>query len=186
MPSNFGPIFFVLIGVSCLLFLVSLFILMPMPYLFSAIVLKVETRGYWKAFGAAILSAMAGSAASSAVYYFLGRVLGMFTQMREAIITISGVQYPLSLPVPGSGFWIGALLGLAANIAVSMLIVAAIYRVKFGKGAVIWLVAQAFGLLIGLIITAVIFIIGWASVANFFMQYLNINTSSLPHIFLLG
>jgi hypothetical protein len=103
MPSNFGPIFFVLLGVSCLLFLVSLFILMPMPYLFSAIVLKVETRGYWKAFGAAILSAMAGSAASSTIYFLLGRVLGIFTQMREGIITISGVQYPVSLPVPGSG-----------------------------------------------------------------------------------
>ena len=100
--GNVGIIFFL---VCCAGFLISIFLIGPLPYIISAAVLKIEKRGYWKAFGTFILGGLAGGVISAIITFIFS--------------AITGGLY-------GVGFGKGALiwlLGLVFSILISIVLV---------------------------------------------------------------
>jgi hypothetical protein len=147
--ASLGIIFFL---VCCVLVLVWIFLLAPLPYIISAAVLKIEKRGYWKAFGTAILGSLAGGIISALITFIFSLIMG-----GKAALTLNDLNnVPLFLGALVSRLWLGSLVSLVASILVQMLIASGLYGVSFGKGALIWLLAWIFSLLIGF----VLFILG--------------------------
>jgi hypothetical protein len=147
--ASLGVIFFL---VCCVLILVEIFLLAPLPYIISAAVLKIEKRGYWKAFGTAILGALAGGIISALITFIFSLIMGGSAQLTMNDLN----NVPLFLGALVSRLWLGSLLSFVASIMVQILIASGLYGVSFGKGALIWLLSWVFAILIGV----VLFIIG--------------------------
>lgn len=163
---NVGGLFGNLLGagvlaivLSCVFFLVALFLLAPLPYIISAAILKIPNRNYWKAFGSAVLGGLAGAATTAVVVLILAAITGSFSSLRAA----SGNAF---LGMMGGVMLIGWLVGWAGSIVVEMAITGALYQVGFGKGALIWLLAVIFGFLIGVVITLILFVIFGAAFSS--------------------
>ena len=119
----------------CALLFGGIFAFFPMPYLLSAIILNVEGRSYWKAFGLALISVIA---------------LVLFGWLVNQGIGKLGLP-PYLLPI---------VLLVLHFIIVTVLIVW-IYHVKLVKALLIWLLALPFNLLI----IALIVFIFWYGLA---------------------
>lgn len=163
---NAGGLFGNLLGagvlaivLSCVFFLVSLFLIAPLPYIISAAILKIPNRNYWKAFGSAILGGLAGAAVTAVVTGIMIAITGS---------NINSVFSKGILGLMGSLIFIGVLVGWAGSIVVEMAITGGLYQVGFGKGALIWLLALVFGFLIGVVITLILFVISFAAGASLF------------------
>jgi len=142
--ASAGIIFFL---VCCVLVLVWIFLLAPLPYIISAAVLKVEKRGYWKAFGTAILGGLAGGIISALITFIFSLIMG-----GTSALTMNDLNnIPLVLGTLVSRLWLGSLVSMVASILVQMLIASGLYGVNFGKGALIWLLAWVFTILIGIV-----------------------------------
>jgi len=81
-------------------FLVVLFGIAPLPYIISAAVLKIPKRGYWKAFGSAILGGLAGSATMIVVILITAAITGSF-----ASLGAGGNAITQLMPAMGAGCW---------------------------------------------------------------------------------
>lgn len=171
---NVGGLFGSLLGgsilvivLACVIFLVILFGIAPLPYIISAAVLKIPNRGYWKAFGSAVLGGLAGAATTAVVVLIMAAITGSFASLRAA----SGNAF---LGMMGGVMIIGWLVGWAGSIVVEMAITGGLYGVGFGKGALIWLLAVVFGFLIGVVLTLILFVISFATVAALWSQFRNL------------
>jgi hypothetical protein len=164
--ANFlGGSIVLVIVLSCVIFLIALFGIAPLPYIISAAVLKIPNRGYWKAFGSAILGSLAGSATAAVAVLIVAAITGSFSSLSLRAGSTSGL-----LPLLGGGMFIGWLLGWAGSIVVQMAITGALYQAGFGKGALIWLLAWVFGLLIGVVVFVIIFAVSASTIANLWRQ----------------
>ncbi len=150
--ASFGLI---AILISCVFLLVSIFLLAPLPYIIAAAILKIEKRGYWKAFGTAILGGLAGMVISFLINLLLSGLLGGAAKLSLTDLN----NLPLFLTSFLSKAWLGVTLGWIASTLVTMLIAAGLYGVSFGKGALIWLLALVFGILIGVAVFLIFFIL---------------------------
>lgn len=151
------------IVLSCVIFLVCIFGISPLPYIIAAAILKIPNRNYWKAFGSAILGGIAGAAAWIIVILIFAAITGSFTSFNFGFDTITRL-----MPWLGGGIIIGWLIGWAASIVVQMAITGALYQSGFGKGALIWLLATVFGFLIGVVITLILFVISGPTISNLY------------------
>jgi len=165
--TNFLALGALWIVLACVIFLIILFGIAPLPYIISAAVLKIPNRGYWKAFGSAILGGLAGSATATVVVLITAAITGSFATLRNA--TGFGGFFGLI----GGTMIIGWLIGWAGSIVVQMAITGALYQVGFGKGALIWLLAAVFGFLIGVVIMLIMFVISAAAVGSFYNAIIN-------------
>lgn len=149
------------IVLSCVIFLVIIFGITPLPYIIAAAVLKIPNRNYWKAFGSAILGGIAGAAASIIVVFITAAISGALTNFQLGFDSVTRL-----MPWLGGGMIIGWLIGCAGSIVVEMAITGALYQCGFGKGALIWLLAAVFGFLLGAVITLIVFVISAATIGN--------------------
>ena len=163
--NNFGSLFggSIIVGVllCCGIFLLTLFVFLPLPFLISAAILKIEGRNYWKAFGTGVLSVIANSIVGGIITAIFGGLAatnlisnGDFTEMFSRFMGSIGL-----LMVPGI---ISGLIGIIITILMAMWM----YKVTFGKGALIWLVAWLFGILLGVVAALVAFLITLAVGVN--------------------
>jgi hypothetical protein len=119
----------------CALLFGGIFGFFPLPYLLSAIILNVEGRSYWKAFGLALIS----------------------------LIALVLFGWPVNLGIGKLGlpaYLLPIVLLVLHLISVTALIVW-IYHVRLGKALLIWLLALPFNL----IIVALIVFIFWYGLA---------------------
>lgn len=143
--ASLGIIFFL---VCCVFVLVWIFLLAPLPYIISAAILKIEKRGYWKAFGTAILGALAGGIISAIITFIINAITGGGGNLSSTDLN----NIPVFIGLLVSRLGVGLFFSTIASILVQMLIAAGLYGVKFGKGALIWLLAWVFSLLIGVVV----------------------------------
>ncbi len=161
--TNLASFGIIAILISCVFILIGIFLLAPLPYIISAAVLKIEKRGYWKAFGTAILGGLAGMVLSLLINMLLSALMG-----GAAKVSLTDINnLPLFITSYLSKAWLGAALGWIASTLVTMLIAAGLYGVSFGKGALIWLLALVFGILIGIAVFLVFFILSVAGLLPF-------------------
>ena len=152
LANNFASLGIIFFLVCCVFVLLWLFLLGPLPYIISAAVLKIEKRGYWKAFGTFILGALAGGIVSALITF----IFSLITGGTSGLPTNNVNAIPAWIGLFLSRLWLGGAIAFVASILVQMLIAAGLYGVSFGKGAVIWLLAWVFSILIGV----VVFLIG--------------------------
>jgi hypothetical protein len=155
---NFASVGLIAILVSCVFLLVSIFLLAPLPYIIAAAILKIEKRGYWKAFGTAILGGLAGMVISLLINLLLSSLMGGTAKLSLTDLN----NLPLFLTSYLSKAWLGAMLGWIASTLVTMLIAAGLYGVGFGKGALIWLLGVVFSILIGIAVFLIFFVLSIA------------------------
>ena len=144
----------VAILVCCGVFLLELFVFLPLPFLISAAILKIEGRNYWKAFGTGVLSAIATSIIGGIISALFGGMafsnLGSISDFQSFFSRLSGSIGLLMVP--------GIISGLV-GIVITMLIAMGLYKVSFGKGALIWLVAWLFGILLAVVAGLIVFLV---------------------------
>ena len=153
--ASYGVIFFL---VCCVLILVWIFLLAPLPYLISTAVLKIEKRGYWKAFGTAILGGLAGGIVSAIITLIINAITGGVGTL--SLTDMNNI--PVFLGMLLSRLWLGSVISLVASILVQMAIASGLYGVSFGKGTLIWLLAWVFSLLIGVVLFILAFVLSAA------------------------
>jgi hypothetical protein len=143
--GNLGIIFFL---VCCAGFLISIFLIGPLPYIISAAVLKIEKRGYWKAFGTFILGGLAGGVISAIITFIFSAITGGM-----GAFSLNDINNILPfLMTLLSRMWLVSLISAVASILVQMAITGGLYGVSFGKGALIWLLGLVFSILITIVL----------------------------------
>ncbi len=157
MDNLFGTIMgggVVAILLCCGLFLLSLFVFIPLPFLISAAILKIEGRNYWKAFGTGVLSMIANSIVGGIISALFGSMafanLGSINDFPSFFSRLSGSLGMLLVP--------GIISGLV-GIVITILMAMWMYKVSFGKGALIWLVSWLFGILLGVVVSLIVFLV---------------------------
>ncbi len=115
----------VAVGVLCILVLLGLFGLFPLPYFFSAKILKFSARSYWRAFGLSLLSMLASAAAGAFIYWLAGK--NGNAEIAQIIALVA---------IPILHMFIVSLLSLW------------IYEVNWKKGVILWLLALPMNLLV--------------------------------------
>jgi hypothetical protein len=169
---NFASVGLIAILVSCVFLLVSIFLLAPLPYIIAAAILKIERRGYWKAFGTAILGGLAGMVISLLINLLLSALMGGTAKLSLTDLN----NLPLFLTSYLSKAWLGAMLGWIASTLVTMLIASGLYGVGFGKGALIWLLGLVFSILIGIAVFLIFFVL---SIAGLLPSLQNLDLKNL-------
>ena len=150
--SNLGIIALLL---CCVFFLVWIFLLGPLPYIISAAVLKIEKRGYWKAFGSAILGGLAGGIISAIITY----IVSLLTGGTAALSLNNFNNVPALIGLLVSRLLLGTVIAWIISALVEIAITGGLYGVGFGKGALIWLLALVFSILIGIVLALLGFVL---------------------------
>jgi hypothetical protein len=110
----------------CGLLFGGIFLFFPLPYLLSAIILKVEGRSYWRAFGLSLISVVA--------------------------LVLLGWLVNLGFNKWGFPQYLLLIALLVLHFAIVVALILWIYQVKLVKAILIWLLALPFNLIIGGII----------------------------------
>lgn len=127
--NNLGAVTILML---CGLFFAGIFAIFPLPYFFSARILKIESRSYWKAFGTSLISLV---------------VLGLFAWLLGMVVTKLGwPEYTLLIA-----------LVVIHLVAVTALILW-IYHISLGKALGVWLLALPFNLIIVVVIVLIIWL----------------------------
>ena len=115
----------VAVGVLCVLVLLGIFGLFPLPYFFSSKILKFNARSFWRAFGMALLSIL-GTAG-------IGLLINWLTGM-SGNPELTQIATLISIP-------------LIHMIIVSLLSLW-IYETSWKKGILLWLLALPMNLVV--------------------------------------
>jgi hypothetical protein len=154
LSSSLASLGIIAILVCCVSVLVWIFLLAPLPYLISAALLKIERRGYWKAFGTAVLGGLAGGIISAIITFIFSAIAG-----GAGALTLNNINnLPVFMGALLGRLWLGSLLSFIASILIQILIASGLYGVSFGKGALIWLLAVVFSILISIVL-GILFVI---------------------------
>jgi hypothetical protein len=140
--------------------LLSIFLFGPLPYLISAAVLKIENRGYWKAFGTFILGWLASSIISAIIGVIFSAVTGGFGSYS---LSNPNDIYPFLMNLLNRA-WLVGLISFVVSILVQVAITAGLYRVSFGKGFLICLLALVFAILISVVLGLLAFVLSLAGI----------------------
>ena len=115
----------VAVGILCILVLLGIFGLFPLPYLFSSMILKFKARSYWRAFGMSLLSILGTAGIGALIYWLVGKSANAEVTQVVALIAI-----------PILHLFIVSLLSLW------------IFEISWKKGVLLWLLALPMNLIV--------------------------------------